>query len=239
MTKLIIGDIHGRQDWKTIVDQDFDQVIFLGDYVSTHENISEQQQIDNLKDIIQFKKDNIDKVALLRGNHEMDHLKYPWAERCGYFPKVADYMYSIKDEFLRLTQWIYIDEDIETIFSHAGVSQVWMDNSKIKHIYDINTLEPSQLFGFTPTGMWDMCGTSITQPPTWIRPQQLAICNVQGWDQVVGHTPVIKSIVNIKECVKGKRNIWLCDALHLNQYLMINDNEFIVCDYGSKGKETK
>lgn len=72
MKFLIIGDIHGRKIWKEIIEKEnADRVIFLGDYVSTHDNISEEEQIENLTEILRYKKENPEKVILLRGNHEI------------------------------------------------------------------------------------------------------------------------------------------------------------------------
>lgn len=67
---LILGDIHGRVIWKEIIEKENpDKIIFLGDYVSTHsKNITNEQQISNLKDILDYKKENSNKVVLLRGN---------------------------------------------------------------------------------------------------------------------------------------------------------------------------
>ena len=68
---LVIGDIHGRTIWKDIIEKENpDKIIFLGDYVSTHDNISSSQQINNLEEILAYKEDNPDKVILLRGNHK-------------------------------------------------------------------------------------------------------------------------------------------------------------------------
>lgn len=68
---LVIGDIHGRSIWKDIIEKENpDKIIFLGDYVSTHENISAKQQLFNLEDILNYKRENSDKVILLRGNHK-------------------------------------------------------------------------------------------------------------------------------------------------------------------------
>ena len=70
---LVIGDIHGRTIWKDIIEKENpDKVIFLGDYVSTHEDISSTQQINNLEEILAYKEDNPDKVILLRGNHKIN-----------------------------------------------------------------------------------------------------------------------------------------------------------------------
>ena len=230
MKILVLGDIHGRTIWKDIIEKENpDKIIFLGDYVSTHDNISAKQQLSNLEDILNYKEENSDKVVLLRGNHDIQHLGYYWAECSGYYLIICQYMSesNFKERFLKLTQWIHIDENLNTIFSHAGVSKVWMDNSKISDVNEINNLEPTELFGFTPDSPYDYYGDSVTQPPTWIRPTSLCKCNISGWDQVVGHTPVRKDIVNIKKITKENRNIWLCDALELSKYLIIENETFI------------
>lgn len=70
---LVIGDIHGRTIWKDIIEKENpDKIIFLGDYVSTHENISAAEQINNLNEILSYKEDSSDKVILLRGNHKIN-----------------------------------------------------------------------------------------------------------------------------------------------------------------------
>ena len=69
---LIFGDIHGRTIWKDIIKKENpDITIFLGDYCTTHYDISSEDQISNLKEILQYKRDNLDRVILLRGNHKI------------------------------------------------------------------------------------------------------------------------------------------------------------------------
>lgn len=231
MKTLVLGDIHGRTIWKDIIDSENpDKIIFLGDYVSTHDKISSSQQIDNLENILTYKEDNLDKVILLRGNHCDQHLGYYWAECSGLDRKVLNYMSekSFKERFLSLTQWVYVDKELRTVFSHAGISEVWLSNlfieKGIESIDDINKIEPCELFGFLPNKLSDYYGTSVTQPLTWIRPQTLVKCNIEGYTQVVGHTP-FKNIINIKG--DNNEDIWLCDCLDNNQYLVIEDKVFI------------
>lgn len=226
---LVLGDTHGRPFWKEIIEKENpDKIIFLGDYVSTHEGISAEQQLSNLEEILTYKENNPGKVILLRGNHDTQHLGYYWAECSGWDDQVWGAMSQseFKERFLKLTQWVYIDEELKTIFSHAGVSDVWMKNSEIDSAHDINSLEPSELFGFTPNYYGDCYGDSETQPPTWIRPETLCTCNVEGWDQVVGHTPVKRQIIDFGRIVGTKEHIWLCDALGINQYLVIDNGTF-------------
>lgn len=225
---LVLGDIHGRTCWADIIKKENpDKVIFLGDYVSTHENISEERQCSNLEDILNYKEANPDKVILLRGNHDDQHLGYSWAECSGYFDEVSKYMESIKDRFLADTQWVYVEGNI--IFSHAGISKTWFNNFAFEDINLLNNCEPSEKFGFTPNSFYDYYGNSITQPCVWIRPQALVTDALDGYIQVVGHTPV-ETITNTKSIKDEWPEIWLCDCLP-KEYLVIRGNEFIVNKY--------
>lgn len=230
MKILILGDIHGRSIYRDIIEKESpDQVIFLGDFASSHENISTDKQIEEFDWVINY-KNQCPNTIILRGNHDCEAMEYYWAE-C--YPKAEGYkMWAERKQiWLDNTQWIHIDDDLKVVFSHAGISSIWMDNSNINSIYDINKLEPSELFAFTPNSTHDYYGDSVTQPPIWIRPQALYECNIADWDQVVGHTPVIKDIINIREFTKNSRNIWLCDALGLSKYLLIKNGTFIPSSY--------
>ena len=99
-------------------------------------------------------------------------------------------------------------------------------------------MEPNYIFGFIPDSFLDYTGTSETQPLTWIRPQSLLHCAIDGFTYVVGHTPVRK-ICNITELFKKNADvnlpenmpdIWCCDNLP-NEYLIIEDGEFLVKQY--------
>lgn len=246
MKYLVLGDIHGRTIWKDIVEKENpDFVIFLGDYVSTHGLETAEEQLDNLEEILKYKEENPGKVILLRGNHDTQHLGYYWAECSGWNPMVWYKMAQpdFKKRFLNLTQWIYISDKLKTIFSHAGISERWLKDAEKQIVREggsqyedgsidqevvlelVNSLDPSELFGFRPCYGMDMCGTSPTQPPVWIRPETLCECNIVGWDQVVGHTPQTK-ISKMVQSTKGKQTIWLCDSLGFNNYLVIEDGEF-------------
>lgn len=225
MKILVIGDIHGRNIWKKIISkEDFDKVVFLGDYVSTHDGISSRQQLVNLEEILEYKEKNPKKVILLRGNHDLQHLGYGWAECSGLDRKVLSYMSrpEFKDRFESLTQWVYISK--KTIFSHAGISEVWMrDIALIDNVEEILSMPISEKFAFTPSSLFDYCGTSSTQPPTWIRPTVLARVAIPGYTQVVGHTPV-KTLTNMSKAVRDNLDIFLCDTLGIGQYLVLENS---------------
>ena len=238
---VVIGDIHGRDCWNQIIDNntDADLFVFLGDYVSTHDNITQDQQINNLFDILLYKEEHPDKVILLRGNHDLQHLGYYWAECSGYFRKVGIELSKeeVRERYLRDTQWVFTYKNI--VFSHAGITERWFHDSGCETVEDINNLEPSELFGFRPCKLSDYYGISETQGPTWIRPQTLIEYALPGYTYVVGHT-TCKRIINLKEELKRQYSdpaelgldldkcpdVWLCDTLP-NEYLVIEDDKFI------------
>ena len=235
MKTLVLGDIHARDCWIDILEKESpDKVIFMGDYVSTHDKVSEEHQCKVLDDILNFKENNPDNVVLLRGNHDTQHLGYPWAQCSGYFPKVFEHMVRIEKRFLDLTQWVYIQDGL--IFSHAGISKDFWDYLEIgepteENILKINDLEPSRLFGFTPNHFSDCYGDSITQPLTWIRPQALLVSHLDGWGYVVGHTRMPHklgdALATIDNDVKERLEItmtelWCVDALP-EHYMVIED----------------
>lgn len=248
----IIGDIHGRTIWRDIVqkESDSDKIIFLGDYVSTHypNDISEDQEIEELYEILDYKEQNKDKVVLLRGNHDVEGLDYHWA-KCypKVRPQVAQYMRTVDVSgwFLNNTQWVYRIPDTNIVCSHAGISNTWLENAMQyykmivdknvpENIFDkincINKIKSCELFGFTTDNPFDIYGDSWTQPCTWIRPMSLNEDKLPDIVQIVGHTRDYE-----KGCIYhyGKE-LWCIDALSNSketpsEYLVIENGEFKVC----------
>lgn len=239
MKTVIIGDIHGRPFWRDIIEKENpDKVIFLGDFVTTHELYTGKDQLEQLIGILEFKEANWDKCVILRGNHDTQALGYYWA-RC--FPlvpaEVTEWFSSIanKERFLKASQWCHVIEvnGRRAICSHAGVSYEWLKNEVRVDKFDeeyINSLEPSEKFGFTG-GRFDNYGTDPRQSLTWIRPQTLVWNAVMGYDQIVGHTGTYQGCIRIDihdpiTEVPSGWVLWQCDALQQKAYLVIENNEY-------------
>lgn len=83
MKILVLGDIHGRTFWKepTKNMDDYDKVIFIGDYLDHYPDEWEEGEhtrkndIDNFLEIIDLKTKYTDKVVLLKGNHKKNFVK--------------------------------------------------------------------------------------------------------------------------------------------------------------------
>ena len=230
MKTIIIGDIHGRPYWRQIIDiEQPDKVVFLGDFVTTHENYTAEQQLVELRAILDYAEDH--NCIIIRGNHDTQALGYYWA-RCHpvVTGNIREYFGSPKnrDRFLKLSQWCHVLEvnDKKYICSHAGISKKWLSEILKLDLFNeatINAMEPSEKFGFTGD-RWDNYGTSSTQSCTWIRPQTLANYAVEGYSQIVGHTGTGQGCVKVE--LDGI-DLWLCDALQQGGYLVIENDNFI------------
>lgn len=247
MKTIVFGDIHGRPIWKDIVSQhrDADRFVFLGDYFTSREGISEKDQITNFGEIVFFadmeNENRPGRVILLRGNHDMEALGYDWANCCPWF--LSDHYHNdlTRQWFLDHTQWVFVEGDI--VYSHAGVTTTWMERNGLTDVNDINRLEPSEKFGFTPCKMSDYHGDSKTQPPTWVRPWTLFDDSFGKYTYIVGHTTTtfVKDIKKqvlesewgqeMYEQFKDKNQVWSCDCLGDGRYIVVEDGVITPCEF--------
>ena len=75
----VIGDLHGRTNWRKLVEP-FDEetmYVFVGDYTdpySEDEDVTYEQMIDQLNKVFTFKREHSDNVILLYGNHDIQYI---------------------------------------------------------------------------------------------------------------------------------------------------------------------
>ncbi len=221
MRILVIGDLHGHSSWKSIVENEtFDKVIFLGDYLDSFTLIPEVIE-DNLKDLIEYKKSNMDKCILLYGNH--DH-SYYHGERCSGYNWHGRKLYEPLLEKMfneNLIQLIHVEDDI--IYSHAGVSKYWL-----KEVAGLDKPEDITFEGLEGTNVgfdllnWNCLtgyngyGDTISQSPLWIRPNSLLKDKLENYRQIVGHTSMTEPIT--------EDGIWFNDMMP-KYYIIIEDGE--------------
>lgn len=262
---LILADLHCRPIWKDIVAKEgdsCDKIVFLGDYTIPREIILDDptDACGFLYEVLDFKDKNLDKVVLLRGNHDVASCGYYWA-RCRPQDdfKVQAYWQTndVKNWFLKNSQWVYQIPDTNIVCSHAGCSTQFLDNAYkvlkrngIEYyngipvpytwiISHLNDLEPSELFAFTDNNPFDTSGESETQPCTWIRPYTLLHCGVKDIVHVVGHTS-IEHICNIKEeCIKTRKELGITEGENeVNNYCDIwccdnlKNREYLIIEDG-------
>jgi len=231
MKIIVIGDIHAKTIWKQIVAKELDnsdKIIFIGDYFDDYNGTNAQHQINNFKQIVDFKKLYPEKFILLFGNHDFQYLKGIDDRYSGYQSGAAISIQEAIHKDLEYLQMCYLYDNV--IFSHAGVTNTWCKNNNIKTIRsDIRFDEQiNELFVYKPSSFkfisgknFSYTGDDICQTPIWVRPTSLVRDCMEGFIQVVGHTQ--------QREINKYQNIYLIDALNVGQYLSINNSVFKIC----------
>ena len=133
MKILILPDIHGRDFFKKPCEsiEEYDKVIFLGDYFDPYdfEHISVRKAIENFKIILDLKKNNMDKVVLLIGNHDCPYMYNEYYNlsyyHCRHSETYHDEISKMFNDNKDLFKLAVVEDDI--LFTHAGVVKGWLD----------------------------------------------------------------------------------------------------------------
>lgn len=237
MKSVFIGDIHGEDLWKRVVDQerDADLFVFIGDYFDSLV-IPGLDQMHNFKEIVQFKEQSSSKVVMLIGNH--DHHYFPEvgkSETSGFQARLFPSISMLIIENRHHLQMAYASEDF--LCSHAGVSEVFMDSVYGKEGWKVTEIadELNDLFKYKPKAFlynhldFSHIGDHPSQSPIWIRPKSLMRSSKEirkTYKQIVGHTKMKDlSVSDLKKWTGGK--YFFIDTLNTaHKYLVKIDDTY-------------
>lgn len=232
MRTLVLGDIHGYDTWKRIIDQEkeFDEIIFLGDYFDSFESESEVQ-LNNFLDILEYQKTSGKRVIIIIGNHDYH-----------YFPEIQSGSMSGYQRLGKLQIAPILDQNRSNLtmcykrdnflFTHAGISSEFMDETFGRGMWDIDVVDQllNELFFHRPHTFefngYNSYGDDPCQTPIWIRPRSLMAVNKDSelkkkYIQVVGHTAV-KEVDKEGKATGGR--YYFMDCLGTSgEYMIITD----------------
>lgn len=122
MKIIFVGDLHGKDCWKSIDITQYDKVVFIGDYVDDF-TITQPEICENLKAIIKLQKENPEKVVLLIGNHDAQYITDK-APKCSGYNEFWEPIYQEIFDSGNFNYFYNIDKEdgMSYLFSHAGVS---------------------------------------------------------------------------------------------------------------------
>lgn len=202
MKVLVIGDVHGRDLWKTLIKTNWDHCVFIGDYFDSFD-IKGTVQYENFNEILKFKRSNPDKVTLLVGNHDISYLD-SFCQCSGYQNHIAYLIKTVLEPLVASGEIQACKVIGDHIFTHAGITKTWYDKYQIDELIEsmsgleeaINELLKAKVRAFCfqdpPPKMSirsiSYYGDNIWQSPMWVRPDSLIEDKIDGYVQVVGHT---------------------------------------------------
>ena len=206
---LIIPDIHGRLFWISATRKYPDlPVIFLGDYLDPYtyyEEILPSEALANFKEILDFKKANMDKVTLLLGNHDIHYFDKDMnssRKDKGRFEKIHQ-LFCENLSLFKLAMTIRTEEK-DFLFTHAGVDIGWlryrMPEANPNDVYDIckslndKLITEESLYDFVFNGLMDISvsrwGYASYPSPVWadVSDHQYMQERIPDVYQIFGHT---------------------------------------------------
>lgn len=257
--RIVIGDIHGKIDiFKKIYEKEkpndtsIYEVVLLGDYLDTYERIKPEEQVDGLKYLLELQKKHQKeegKFIMLMGNHDF-HYYVDDQHYSGWNPKTYVLVNPVLSEAITKHQmkFAWIDQTNRTIYSHAGVTNKWI-NERDKVPIPINMIDvaPMDDFKFTYGKHMDPYGNDPLNGPLWVRPESLLfdmyadfdndIHKVTTWTQIVGHTSCKRPIIAHEDGSQWHDDedwrfakFWDIDCLSKGYYMVedIDEDEFVV-----------
>ena len=254
MAKIIsIPDVHGSHKWeivKSIPQDNYDYIVFHGDYFDSWEN-DWPDQGENFKAICNFVREDTEHRKLLIGNHDFSYLS---VTKYGHSVSGHQHNHSTEIKNLLKQNLDIIDLAFECdgwIFSHAGFSKTWvkfikdifhsmLDNftdeefnidflNQQWHKLNHSNKEDNFCYSFHNLLDWNgflsSSGNEVTQGPLWIRPDSL-LSDAYYQKQVVGHTEL---------CLFEK--VYLHQNQNQNQIIFIDSKTHEIFDFINTSEE--
>ena len=233
MKILAIGDIHGKDIWKSIedipyllnvgtaVEFDFDKYIFLGDYTDAFDKTGDVIR-ENLIDIINFKKMYPDKVELLLGNHDLQYMFSNKTHGCSGFNSL--FYFDLHEIFNKNRDLFKVAFQYKNwIFSHAGVNEFWYEHEfpyKSSNIAD----DLNNAFLEKVNSLFDVSfyrgGFKQFAGPFWADMTEMINEPLPAYHQVVGHTRVTDIFTHEKD---KDTSVTFIDCLDNNKKVFIKE----------------
>lgn len=235
--------------------QTMDKIIFVGDYVDSFD-VSNVDMKLNLEEIIHLKREYPDKIVLLIGNHDVQYI-VPHQICSGYRPEMKydfEDIFRKNDDCFQLAYYHETEADEDgrkkrTLWTHAGVTQGWLRSAKglfevptFKHkedFKDADLLRIDELLN----KMWqyrlgilfnvdsDSGGMSQWAGPVWVRPRRLSWEALEGFDQVIGHTPQRTIKTQITDNASESTRTDMIDTIYLIDCLEHGDGTVLIKEY--------
>lgn len=136
---LVVPDVHGETFWKEPVQryiEHVDRIIFLGDYLDPYpiagKEYTSKMLYENLMDIIELKRNNMEKVVLLKGNHDQHYQSEKFyylacGSRCDTRNwNIYHVAFNMCSDLFKLAHLEMVN-GVPYIFSHAGMTVYWIN----------------------------------------------------------------------------------------------------------------
>lgn len=249
----VLPDAHGNdiilKSWDELEKKGVEKIIQLGDWVDSHvEGNNWIQQKSLLQKVLKRKEESKIPVKLLFGNHDQSYITKYGADSnvSGHQFYVAADIQEFFDKHFDSFQAIEVVDN--WIFSHAGVTQNWLD-APLGNYYERDIIEGKDVFWkledvnkafkakqlkYFNHNSFDPYGNSEEESCTWVRPPSLIRFGIEGYNQCVGHTVLTEdsmSYWNLEGRVVEAKDWYDKKKFYKYQYEAENEPKNLDCKY--------
>lgn len=200
MKILAVGDLHGRCNLvdraeREFLRNDYDKLIFMGDYVDSDEGYTFNEQIACIDKVTKLKLAYPDEVEALLGNHDWAYLHNDTGISGFNAGAAPNFRMALNEGFFTIA-W----QHKNWIFTHAGINKGWYK----RHLHDLGWVaDKSGATNLAETLNDLVCtrrahilyevglrrgGFYNTGGPLWADKLETWTKPLEGYNQVVGHT---------------------------------------------------
>ncbi|MBQ5957793.1 MAG: metallophosphoesterase [Bacteroidales bacterium] len=155
-----IGDIHGQDSWKRLVDEGSINV-FVGDYFDPYLDLNIEDLERNFMEVVEYKRKHRKNTVLLYGNHDMDFFP-SISERNSRYDEVNAFWIQ---QLFTASEWLFhgvayaIGDNY--LVTHAGVTKEWKET----YLSGTRSIHPANM-AKAINSLWKK---GKSHPPHWVR----------------------------------------------------------------------
>lgn len=170
---LVVGDIHGKLDYLKKVLGYSGPIVFVGDFVDSHDKKTIQDQVECIALVLDLVENSDGRVVSLIGNHEASYL-WPEQQCSGWTKAMSAHMITIRERILKSFLRMYTTEGY--LISHAGITEKDLNRDWNNDYWYFKVGEDS--------------GGQKLGGPLWLRPSEVYNNDTAyAPNQIFGHTP--------------------------------------------------
>ena len=248
---LAIPDVHGRIFWKEPVKKYWDvvdRVVFLGDYLDPYpdEDGVANDIFENMMEIVELKRNNKEKVVLLKGNHDQHYASKRFEEQAA--GTRMDYQnwnqyHQAFNENKELFQIAHMEmvNGVPYIFTHAGLTLYWLKkvNDNLWNLFDhqISVADPEiieRINLLDDDGKGQDLLATIGKRRSWFGEKTGSVLWADIDEHALAHAPKAYGLDKVFQVFGHTKLDEGCDMIEFDHLAMIDSRQCFMIDKSMK-----
>lgn len=250
---LVVPDVHGRIFWKEPVMKyldTVDRVVFLGDYLDPYEGEDglAEDIFENMMEIIELKRNNKEKVVLLKGNHDQHYYSKMFRDLAAgtrMDNQNRDKYHEVFGDYRSLFLFAHMEvvNGITYVFTHAGLTLYWLHkvNTNIWQLPDNEvSVADEDIIGrinqldYKPMGQEML--SIVGRNRSWYGEKSGSVLWADIEEHALPHAPKAYGLDKVFQVFGHTKLNESCDKIEFDNLAMIDSRQCFMIDESMKEK---